>query len=89
MPTVRMGNTACRARDGHGRVLEGSRVTTIPFYDEDPLEMRVRTVTHPDGLWPSESNAPPAWVECDDPELQSALAEHYGCPVGQPDESWA
>ncbi len=89
MPTVRMGNTACRARDSQGRVLEGSWVTKIPFFDEDPLESRVRTITHPDGLWARESSAPPAWVECDDPDLLAALVVHYGCPVGQPDDSWA
>lgn len=88
MPIVRLGNTACRARDSYGHVLQGNRVTTVPIYDEDLLADRMRTITHPDGLWPSESSAPAAWVESDDPELETALAEHFGCPIGQPDD-WA
>jgi hypothetical protein len=39
-------------------------------------------------LWPRMSVHPAAWVECDDAELEAALAEHFGCPVGMPD-GWA
>lgn len=82
MPIVRLGNHA--ALD-NGRVLEGFRVTTIPVPDDDSHSDRMRNITHADGLWPRVSAAPPAWVECNDAELEKALAEHFGCPVGQPE----
>jgi len=85
MPTVRLGNKAALDR---GQVIEGNQVTTMNVLDEDDLATRIRTITHADGLWPRMSSAPPAWVECDDPELEAALAEQFGCPVGRP-KKWA
>lgn len=85
MPTVRLGNTAALHQ---GQVLEGNRVTTVPFVDEDDLAMRVRTLTHSDGLWPRVSAAAPAWVTCDDPDLELAIAAHFSCPIGEP-KNWA
>lgn len=84
MPTVRLGNRAALDR---GQILSGNRVTTVLIVDDDPLESRVRTVAHADGLWPTVSAAPPVWVTCEDPDLQAALADAFGCPVGQP-EGW-
>lgn len=85
MPTARLGN---RAAIDRGQILEGNRVTTVHILDEDSLSERMRTLTHADGLWPNMSVHPAAWVECDDPELEAALATHFGCPVGMP-EGWA
>jgi hypothetical protein len=85
VPTVRLGN---RAAIDRGQILEGNRVTTIQILDENDLGSRMRTITHADGLWPNMSVHPAAWVECDDDsELESALATHFGCPVGMP-ASW-
>jgi hypothetical protein len=82
MAVVRLGNHAALDR---GRVIDGPQVTTVTFMDEDDIDTRMRTLTHPDGLWPSMSAAPAAWVECDDdPQLAEAVAEHFGCPIGQP-----
>lgn len=84
MPTVRLGNSAALHR---GEVLEGDRVTTLAIHDDDPLDTRMRTITHTDGLWPQVSASTPTWVSSDDPELEAALAEHYGCPIGEPDDT--
>lgn len=85
MPTVRLGN---RAAIDRGQILDGNRVTTVQILDENDLWTRMRTITHADGLWPSMSVHPAAWVESDDPQLEAALSAHFGCPVGMPD-GWA
>jgi hypothetical protein len=85
MPIVRLGNKAALDR---GRVIEGNQVTTVTIHDEDDLDTRMRTITHPDGLWPNVSSAPAAWVESDDEDLAGALAEHFRCPIGAP-KNWA
>lgn len=85
MPIVRLGNEAALDR---GQLLPGNRITTITILDEDDVDSRMRTITHPDGLWPAVSMLPPKWVECDDSELEMMLAGHYGIPIGQPDDSW-
>jgi hypothetical protein len=38
------------------------------------------------GLWKAHSGAAkPAWVSCpDDPELEQAIAQHFGIPAGPP-----
>lgn len=84
MPIVRLGNQASLDKDRWGRPLEGNRVTTITILDEDSTETRLRTILHDDGLWPRVSAAPAAWVASDDAELESALAEHFNCPIGEP-----
>jgi hypothetical protein len=33
------------------------------------------------------STGVPAWVESDDAALAQAIAAHYGCPVGRPEEA--
>jgi hypothetical protein len=85
VPTVRLGNT--HALD-QGKLLDGNRVTTAYIMDENSLESRMRTLTHADGMWPAMSMRPAAWVECDDPELEAALADHFNCPIGEP-AGWA
>lgn len=85
MPTVRLGNTAAVDL---GQLLDGNRVTTIHILDENGLESRMRTITHADGFWRAMSMRPAAWVECDDPEIEDALAAHFNCPVGEP-AGWA
>ena len=37
------------------------------------------------GAYAACSSEPPAWVEGDDDALVSAVAEHYDCPIGCPD----
>jgi hypothetical protein len=86
VPTVRLGNKQCLDRDSSGAVLEGNRVTTFTILDEDDLDTRMRTLVHDDGIWPRHSSAPAAWVDGDDEELVAALAEHFDCPVGEPDD---
>lgn len=88
MPVVRLGNTACLDRDSSGAVLGGNRVLDVTILDEDDTSTRMRTLTHEDGIWPRHSSAPAAWVESDDPALEAALSDHFGCPVGCPD-GWA
>jgi hypothetical protein len=56
------------------------------------LDEAVRDVVHHEpgfsGLWVLHSAAPaPSWVESDNPDLEQALADHYGCPIGRPQES--
>jgi hypothetical protein len=94
MPTVQLGNVAVReviGADPDGtpihRRYRGQSTTTITLpQDEEGWthDERVRTVAHEDGHWRAHSSQPPAWVESDDPDLASAFAEHWGCPVGRP-----
>lgn len=95
MPVVQLGNVAVReviGADDDGtpihRRYTGQSTTTITLpQDEEGWthEERVRTVVHEDGHWRAHSSRPPAWVECsDDPDLESAFAEHWECPVGRP-----
>lgn len=81
MPIARLGNKAALDR---GQVMTGNRITTVQILDEDDLSTRMRTITHPDGLWPRMSVAPAAWVECTDPELEKTLADFFNCPIGEP-----
>jgi len=94
MPVVRLGNVAVReviGADPDGapihRRYSGQSVCTMTLPNDDDQwthDERVRTVVHADGHWAAHSSAPPAWVESDDEELQATLAEHWGCPVGEP-----
>jgi hypothetical protein len=82
MCTVRLGN---RAALHQGEILPGNRVTTIPIPAHDSLTDAMANITKPDALWARSSAADPTWVTCDDPALEAALANHYGCPIGEPD----
>lgn len=94
MPIVQLGNVAVReviGADDDGapihRRYSGQSTTEISLpADEEGWthDERVRTVAHEDGHWRAHSSKPPAWVESDDPELEAAFAEHFGCPVGRP-----
>lgn len=83
MRIVKLGNIAAIDR---GRHLPGKRITTFKMGGETNLQERMRTITHADGIWPHHSFEPAAWVESNDDELASALAEHFGCPIGRPDD---
>jgi hypothetical protein len=88
MPTVHLGNPAAVDR---GQPL-GKQVTVAHIPDSYTLTEQVQTVAHDSGgpllgLWRVHSTAAaPAWVESDSPELARALADHYGCPIGRPDD---
>ena len=43
------------------------------------------TVADVVAAWSTHSAAAPAWVEADDEVLEQQIAEHYGIPVGCPD----
>lgn len=87
MATAWLGNKAPLELDKAGNPLSGKLITKIGnIHEDDDLEAQMRTITHADGLWPRVSFAPAAWVECDDPKLEKALAEHFGCPIGRPDD---
>jgi hypothetical protein len=95
MIVVKLGTTAAldQVRPALGEApepvpLQGKRVVTVVMRDEDSLQSRKRTITHPDGIWSRHSAGWPLWVEADDPEVESALARHYDCPVGRPDDGW-
>lgn len=80
LPTVYLGNSS--PLDG-GRPLRGPQVTKVVIMDEDALDVRMRTITHPDGIWVRHSSAPATWVESDDPDLESALSAYFSCPIGR------
>lgn len=81
MPIARFGNTAALDR---GQIMPGNQITTVQILDENDLSTRMRTITHQDGLWPRMSVEPAAWVECNDPALEKALARYFNCPIGEP-----
>jgi hypothetical protein len=84
-----LGNKAPLELDKSGNPLTGNLITKMGnIHPDDDLAAKMATLVGPDGLWPRASFAPAAWVECDDPELEQALAEHFGCPIGRPDDSW-
>jgi hypothetical protein len=86
MAVVRLGNP--RAVVAGSRVPLGVQVTTVTIPGGHTAAEQMRTITHQDGVWPAHSDAPgPVWVESDDHELAAALAAHYGCPIGEP-EDW-
>jgi hypothetical protein len=67
-------------------------MTRVHVPDNKTLDQMIRDIAHDDGtsnagLWYSHSAAPsPSWVVCDDnPELEKAIAERFGCPVGRPE----
>lgn len=83
MITVRLGNSAAREP---GRIIPGNQITTVRLPEQHDDAARLRNIIHADGLWEAHSALPAAWVESDDPELEKALADHFNCPVGQPDD---
>lgn len=83
MPIVYLGNHS--ALDG-GHPIPGTQTTSVVFMDEDDLDTRMRTLTHEDGVWVRHSTEPPAWVQSDDEELETAIAAYFNCPVGRPND---
>jgi hypothetical protein len=81
---VLMGNVA--ARDS-GKPLGGARITQVGIPDGTTFSEGLRDITHEDGVWVRHSSKPPAWVVADNKLFAEVLAEHYGCPVGRP-EDW-
>jgi hypothetical protein len=90
MPVVRLGNPKA-LNHATGKAVKGERITEAHLDPGKSLADQLRDITHDDGgphtgLWASHSEADaPSWVVSDSPELEAALAAHYGCPVGQPD----
>ena len=96
MPTVLLGNTSVvvPAPGAHGTVngeaLDvtalpelGQQITTVcPPGEADTVDEQVQAVAD---AWRVHSSAAPAWVESDDEVLEAAVAAHFGCPVGCPD----
>lgn len=81
MPFFALGNPA--ALDA-GRQMEGHKVTEGSLPEAFTSEQRFNAITALDGIWRNHSGASaPTWVTCDDPELEQALSEHYGCPIGR------
>ena len=89
MPTVYLGNPFPIF---NGRpVADPTAITKVSIPECKSLEHMVCDVVHDDGssntgLWRQHSALDaPAWVCCDDnPELETAIAEHFGCPAGRP-----
>lgn len=95
MPLVRLGNIAVReviGADDDGtpihRRYRGQHTTEITLPPDEEgwtHDERHRQVVHEDGHWRLHSSKPAAWVECpEDPDLEDAFAEHFGCPIGRP-----
>lgn len=101
MPTVLLGNTAVVAPvDGAQAEVHaggdappapaqstprpdlGQQITTVSPPADATLEEQLAGVV---GAWAAHSAADPAWVEGDDGALVEAVAAHFGCEVGCPD----
>jgi hypothetical protein len=76
----------------NGTAVEDNTAITMVFVpDSKSLANAVRDIAHDDGtantgLWLAHSaKAKPSWVECaDSPELEAAIANHFGIPAGRP-----
>jgi hypothetical protein len=72
------------------RALPDPRVTTIEFPEGTTLaEAFVSIATGAGGgrgLWHYHSDGPATWVDSDSPGLAQLLSEHFGCPIGAPDD---
>lgn len=86
MSTIYLGNTAAvqykpSAPDDDGQnperlgVMDGATVTTIRT---SPDSSRTQTLSEVLRIWDIHSDAPPAWIECDDPILVALLLEEWG-----------
>lgn len=85
MPVVLMGH-------------EDGQVTkaVIPGSEDEGWtdQQRFLAITHDDGanrgIWvhhkEQSGSVKPIWIESDDPEFARQIADHYGCPVGRPDQ---
>lgn len=48
------------------------------------IDRAFTSITSDNGAWKANSDAPPAWVESDWPELERKLASWFDCPIGEP-----
>lgn len=93
MPQVLLGNASVIVPElGAQGTVNDAIITAQP---RPELGQQITTIHPPVGAvedqiaeiataWRSHSAGFPAWVESDDPALEAALAEHFGCPVGCP-----
>jgi hypothetical protein len=67
----------------------GKRTTTMSLneVDIDDNPSRSMNLALAIRFWGQESDKPPLWVEGDDELLVALVADHFGCPIGQP-KSW-
>jgi len=89
---VKLGNIAAKegsegANTKEFKSLKGNRVTEVNLPKEFTLSSAFVAITSPTGVWANHSDKNPVWVESDSDGLAALLAEHFGCPVGQP-EGW-
>jgi hypothetical protein len=84
MPNVVFGNRSALDR---GQPIPGEQVTELSLPGCYTFDECLRSVVHSDGMWRKHSAEPPMWVESDDDDLAEKIAEHFGCPVGRPDNS--
>lgn len=96
MPTVLLGNTAVTVPVTEAQAVahSGDEAPPAPNGTAAPgLGQQITTLTLPAestiadlvAAWTAHSSAAPAWVESDDDVLAAQVAEHYGCPIGCPD----
>lgn len=92
MPSVVLGNTAPiepvkidEASDAVTRVPRpdlGNQETIWRIPGDESLANVTRLVT--EGWSSHHSDAPPAWVESDDPLVAEILSREFECPIGRP-----
>lgn len=93
---VLLGNSAAKEafHDADGKLahrnLPGRRVTVAIIPNNYTLLEAVASVTSQDGAWNHQSqgdnpkDVSPDWVESDNKELATLLAQHFECPIGRP-----
>jgi len=70
------------------RELPGPRITTIMVPSGTKLLEALATIVGANGVWSYHGSDAPDWVEGSDDAamLVNVIAEHYGCPIGRPDD---
>lgn len=97
MAVVRLGNTSVLVPFGEAQAVVHDADGPVPAPDRSipapGLGRQITTITLGAGgtiadvaaAWAAHSADTPAWVESDDDVLEQRAAEHFGCPVGCPD----
>ena len=97
MSVVYLGNVSVVVPQGEAQAVTHSADEVPPVPDNKvhrpDLSQQVTTISLGEGgtvadvaaCWQAHSAAAPAWVESDDEVLEQQVAEHFGCPVGCPD----
>lgn len=89
---VRIGNESAQEgyHDDKGalqhRPLPGRRITTAHIPADRTLAEAFADITHPRGVWAHHGAGKPAWVESDNPALETLLHSHFGC--GERPDGW-